>query len=98
MQYFDNSRTYEQLKTLRNIGEPSNKKYIHTHLGTNARMTEIRAAIGLSQFDKLKHFVKREKICIMYNQILKDSKNIIQLPTIENKKKNLQIFLSNSDK
>ena len=72
--FTNNSRTYEQLKTLRNIGEPSNKKYIHTHLGTNARMTEIQAAIGLSQFDKLKHFVeKRKKICIMYNQILKDS-------------------------
>ena len=102
--FTNNSRTYEQLKTLRNIGEPSNKKYIHTHLGTNARMTEIQAAIGLSQFDKLKHFVeKRKKICIMYNQILKDSKNIIQLPTIENKNKKsanffYPILINNRDK
>ena len=67
-------------------------------------MTEIQAAIGLSQFDKLKHFVeKRKKICIMYNQILKDSKNIIQLPTIENKNKKsanffYPILINNRDK
>ena len=86
--FTNNSRIYEQLKTLRNIGEPANKKYIHTHLGTNARMTEIQAAIGLSQFNKLKYLIdQRKKICTLYNQNLKDLKNIIQLPTIENKNK-----------
>tara|TARA_Y100000590_G_scaffold470706_1_gene668065 strand:- start:1832 stop:2956 length:1125 start_codon:yes stop_codon:yes gene_type:complete len=86
--FTNNSRTYHEIKTLRNIGEPSNKKYIHTHLGTNARMTEIQAAIGLSQFSKLNNFlVKRKKICLKYNKILKGMKNIIKLPIIEEKNK-----------
>tara|TARA_B100002019_G_C21273365_1_gene603715 strand:+ start:2010 stop:3104 length:1095 start_codon:yes stop_codon:yes gene_type:complete len=51
---------YEKLKKYRNHGE--SKKYIHEVLGTNARMTDITAGIGIAQFKKLDSFLKRRKV------------------------------------
>lgn len=36
-------------------------KYIYSHAGYNLKMTEIQAACGLAQFDKLEHFVEKRK-------------------------------------
>ena len=49
----------EELKKYRNHGE--SRKYVHDILGTNARMTDITAGIGVAQFKKLDSFLKRRK-------------------------------------
>jgi CDP-6-deoxy-D-xylo-4-hexulose-3-dehydrase len=36
-------------------------KYVYTHLGYNLKMTDMQAAIGLAQMDKLDNFVERRK-------------------------------------
>ena len=41
----------EELRIRRNQGQSG--KYLHSHLGTNARMTDLCAAIGLAQVEKL---------------------------------------------
>lgn len=47
-------------------------------LGYNYRMTDIQAALGLSQFKKLNTFLlKREKIAQKYNQAFEDMEEII---------------------
>jgi len=80
MIFTNNKKYYEDLLTRRNIGEPLGKKYIHTLLGTNARMTEINAGIGLAQLDKLKQFVKkRNHIAQIYNTAFSSYKNKIGL-------------------
>ncbi|MCX5713763.1 MAG: DegT/DnrJ/EryC1/StrS family aminotransferase, partial [Candidatus Omnitrophica bacterium] len=40
------------IRMRRNQGEDPHEKYIHRVLGTNARMTDLQAAIGLAQFKK----------------------------------------------
>ena len=78
---FTNNRNYEKkLRILRNIGK--NKKYHHEYLGTNARMTELNAAIGLVQFTKLNTMLnKRLKIVKRYIENLKHQQKIF-LPFI----------------
>lgn len=59
----------------RNQGESG--KYLHSHLGTNARMTDISAAIGLGQVKKLKRLLKeRERVASLYNDYFEKNNNI----------------------
>ena len=44
----------EKVRLLRNQGQP--RRYYHTMMGYNMRMTEIQAAIGLVQLSKLEQF------------------------------------------
>jgi perosamine synthetase len=46
----------QELRVRRNQGESG--KYLHSHLGTNARMTDLVASIALAQFDKLPLLLK----------------------------------------
>lgn len=55
-------------KILRNQGKTDTKNFINEHIGFNFRMTNIQAAIGLSQINKLQRlFKKREEIFNFYN-------------------------------
>lgn len=53
--------------------------YEQLNLGLNYRMSDVQAALGLSQMDRLNEFVeKRRKIAESYNQLLKNS--IVETP------------------
>jgi len=53
------------------------EKYIHAYLGTNARMTDIMAAIGIHQLKKLGAIVeKRRQVFNWYKQYLDSNKHI----------------------
>lgn len=53
----DNNEVSESCRLLRNHGQSS--KYYHTILGYNYRMTDIQAAIGIAQLNKLNEFNKK---------------------------------------
>ena len=36
-------------------------RYVYSHLGYNLKMTDMQAAVGLAQMDKLDHFIERRK-------------------------------------
>ena len=56
----------EEARIRRNQGESG--KYIHSHLGTNARMVDILAAIGLAQIEKLPWLLReRERVAVRYD-------------------------------
>ena len=62
--------------------EPRNDEeiwnYQQVELGYNFRMTDLEAALGISQMNRLDEFVlKRNKIAERYDQLLKNSKIII---------------------
>lgn len=64
-----------EFRILRNQGESG--KYLHSHLGTNARMTDMSAAIGISQFEKLPYMLKeRERVALRYNSIFDGVKGV----------------------
>ena len=81
---FTNSKKlYDKIKILRNIGEPKSKKYQHTHLGTNARMTELHAGIGIEQIKKLKLILKnRDRVSNLYNKFFKTNHKISLFKTL----------------
>ena len=64
----DNEEVYNKLLFLRNQGRKSRGSFVHPHIGYNFRITDIQAAIGLTQLDKLDdifskkaHLLKRYK-------------------------------------
>ena len=67
-----------KLRMIRNQGEDPENKYIHMVLGTNARMMDMQAAIGLRQMDKFEAILKkRRKIALFYYSKFSSSRAII---------------------
>lgn len=58
-------------KLLRNHGKPNPWESYHTHLGSNWRMSELNAIVGLTQLKKLDEFIEyREKVARIYTEKL----------------------------
>lgn len=63
----------DALRRLRDHGMDPQKKYWHDRLGFNYRMTNLQAAIGVAQVDKLPGLVeKKRQIAAWYHQALAD--------------------------
>jgi perosamine synthetase len=69
-------------RSLRNLCFQKGKRFIHERLGWNMRMTNIQAALGVAQLERLDEFVdiKREMGCF-YLDKLSDMTHFVQLPT-----------------
>ena len=71
MIFTHNTDYKEKILSMRNQGEPRNGKYEHVLLGTNARMTDIQAAIGLAQFKKLPRMLEeRRRVASVYDELI----------------------------
>ena len=56
-------------------------KYTYSHVGYNLKATDMQAALGVSQIDKLPHFVERRKENFAYlKSVLKPLEDVIVLP------------------
>lgn len=67
-------------KSLRNLCFQKNKRFVHEELGWNYRMTNIQAALGIAQLEKLDTTVKTKiKNGEIYNRFLNDIDGI-QIP------------------
>lgn len=70
----------ERCASIRNLFFSPKKRYIHEELGYNFRMTNLQAAIGVAQLEKLDRTVaKKRHIGTLYNKLLKDVEGL-QLP------------------
>lgn len=54
--------TYQRLRLLRNQGRPNSGTFIHPMMGFNFRITDLQAAIGLAQLDKLPEIMARKAV------------------------------------
>lgn len=82
----DDEILYEKCKSLRNLcfSPDGNKRFIHEKLGSNLRMTNIQAALGVAQLERInEHISKKRWIGSMYQELLSDI-DTINLP-IKNK-------------
>ena len=71
----------EKCKKLRNLAfEPNGRRFIHHELGWNYRITNLQAALGVAQLEKMEfHIQRKREIGHLYNIGLKDL-NGFQLP------------------
>ena len=68
----DDKKIYERALVFRDQGKAGFFGNVHTEMGYNWRMSEVHAAIGLSQFARLEEFIAdRRRIAKIYDKELK---------------------------
>jgi perosamine synthetase len=73
----NNSELAIKMKQLRDHGMSETKRYWHDCVGYNYRMTNLQAAIGLAQLERIKTILnERKELEILYKEILKDVPDI----------------------
>ena len=80
----DDEDIYQRALIFRDQGKAGFLGNIHTEMGYNWRMSEIHAAIGLSQFSRLEEFINdRRRIARFYDEELKQihSVSLVKIPS-----------------
>ena len=76
----DDPELAEDCRSLRNLCFQPHKRFVHERLGWNLRMTNLQAALGLAQLDRLDEFVlKKRRMGARYTERLDGLPNV-QLP------------------
>jgi perosamine synthetase len=76
----DDEDLAERCRSLRNLCFQANRRFVHEEMGWNFRITNLQAAIGLAQLERLDEFViKKKNMGKYYTEKLKDMESI-QLP------------------
>jgi len=79
----------ERARRLRDQAYSPEKRFLHTDVGFNYRMTNIQAAIGLGQLERISELVeRRRKTARLYNELLKEVEGI-RLPAQKEWAKNV---------
>lgn len=75
----NNSILYEKMKLLRSQGMDPKKRYWHPIIGYNYRMTNLQAAVGLAQLEKIEwHLLERKRVASLYKKYLKDVEQYVE--------------------
>lgn len=73
----------ERVKKIRNLFFDPERRYIHEEIGSNFRMTNMQAAVGLAQLEKIEHTIKRKReIGAFYQKELACLKDKVILPLL----------------
>lgn len=74
----DNDQLAERCMSLRNLCFKKDVRYVHDEIGYNYRFTNLQAAVGLAQIERLDEFIKKKRtIGKFYTEALKDIEEII---------------------
>jgi perosamine synthetase len=74
MVFFNDKKAYEKAIVLRDHGMSKEKKYWHDYVGFNYRMTNLQAAIGCAQLERINEFVAaKKKLATFYNHLLHET-------------------------
>lgn len=81
MVFFKDKKAYEKAVILRDHGMSKEKKYWHDFVGFNYRMTNLQAAIGCAQLERINEFIAAKKtLAQFYNKVLAETGNFILPP------------------
>lgn len=73
----NNKDIYEKALILRDHGMSKERKYFHPVIGFNYRMTNMQAAVGVAQMEKIEKLVQRKReIAYLYNKLLKNIESL----------------------
>ena len=79
----DSKELYEKLRLYRGQGMDPNNRYWFPVIGYNYRMTNIQAAIGLAQIERLEEFIdKRNSIKNKYDEGFSEISHLINEPSV----------------
>ncbi len=69
----DDERIYERASLLKDLAFTKDRTYVHRALGYNYRMTNLQAAIGLAQLERIEENVAiKRRNAALYNRLLGD--------------------------
>lgn len=81
MVVFKDKKIFNKAKKLRNQGRSTTKVFWHDFAGFNFRMTNIQAAIGVAQLERIKDFLKsRKNVFKIYDNLFGKHEDIDLLP------------------
>lgn len=73
----DDEETAMRCMELRNLCFKKGRRFIHDELGFNFRMTNVQAALGLAQFERLDEMIKKKRwIGKMYSELLSGNRGL----------------------
>lgn len=79
----DNEYLATRCRSLRNLCFQAQRRFVHDELGWNFRMSNLQAALGVAQLEKLDDHISRKRLMgNRYTELLKDIPNL-QLPVAE---------------
>ncbi len=84
MVVFRDAELARKARTLRDHGMSPQKRYWHDYAGFNFRMTNMQAAVGVAQIERIDELLNRKKtIFQMYDTLLSEQETISLLPKTE---------------
>ena len=93
MVVFKDKKIFNKAKKLRNQGRSTSKMFWHDFAGFNFRMTNIQAAIGVAQLDRINSFMKsRKRVFTIYDNFFKKHDDILLLPKNKWSKNSLWLY------
>ncbi|MFA6635521.1 MAG: DegT/DnrJ/EryC1/StrS family aminotransferase [Candidatus Omnitrophota bacterium] len=85
----NNRKITEKARLLKDLAHSPGKRFLHSELAYNYRMTNMQAAVGLAQVEQINKFIrKKRKIAQTYKENLKGVKGL-RLPVEEKWVKNV---------
>lgn len=82
---FKDPSVAERAAILRDHGMQKTRRYWHQEIGYNYRLTNLQAAIGVAQFERLEEFVSAKiKTAYFYNEVL-SSTGYFEIPVLNEK-------------
>jgi perosamine synthetase len=79
----DSDQLAEKCRSLRNLCFIAERRFVHEELGWNMRMTNLQAALGVAQLERLEEFVARKRAMgALYTEMLTGTPGL-QLPLAE---------------
>ena len=71
----------ERCRNLRNLCFGKTRRFVHEELGWNFRMSNLQAAVGVAQMERLPQTLeKKRQIGVWYNELLADVADLERLP------------------
>jgi len=69
----DDTAIAERARALKDLAHSPEQRFLHTDIAFNYRMTNLQAAIGLAQFEKIDELLERRRAhAHLYNSLLQD--------------------------
>lgn len=85
----NNEEYTQRARSLRNLSFIKERRFYHTELGHNFRLTNLQAAIGLAQLERIDEIIEKKRwIGHSYTERLKDTEGLI-LPIEESEAKSI---------